>query len=164
MRETITAHRAQLDRLAEEFLLPETPDAEEIAACMEGRPGSLTWLAHPARYRTRQASRSFWSCLVAATLGTWASACGRIADDGGPTAGGSGGGSGGAAADLPACERLPGQNEGATAGALTIRGRAVGDAGVPIANLPVSVGSGVQHFTSLLGTYALEVAPGSYTP
>jgi len=38
VRETITQHRAQLDRLAEELLLRETLDAEEISACMEGRP------------------------------------------------------------------------------------------------------------------------------
>ena len=37
VRSTITSHRAQLDRLAEELLLRETLDAEEIAACMEGR-------------------------------------------------------------------------------------------------------------------------------
>jgi cell division protease FtsH len=44
-RQTITTHRAQLDRLAEALLVRETLDSEEIAACMSGA-------ALPERQRT----------------------------------------------------------------------------------------------------------------
>jgi len=104
--------------------------------------------------------------LVLALGASGSPACGLIEQDGGPAASGSGGdaATGGASFEFPDCERVAGQNEGATSGPFVIRGRALTEGGVPIANLQVTLEpGGAVHYTSLLGTYALDVEPGTYT-
>jgi hypothetical protein len=106
------------------------------------------------------------SSLLVLALGAFeAAACGLVAQDGGAPPGSGGSGSGGAGTGgtfgYPACERLPGQNEGATSGQLFVRGQALTPDGVPVPNLRVTLADAV-HYTSLYGTYALRVDSGTH--